>query len=282
MEAAGSVVEGVVASILNNVSALGASNQLGVVNLGLQRTIERLTTGRRINRASDDAAGLGISNKLGMDIRVASQARRNAGDGVSYLQVADGVLEEVTSLLARSAELAEQAKTGTISDSNRQNLDAEFQNILTTMIDIGQNTRFNGAAVFSGSTLTVSVGAFSSIGVSVATIGDSTAVLGMSTGSATLTSSSGASAVATTVQSALETVSNLRASMGATMQQLTSVSNALGVQVENFTAAYSQIRDANLADEVVALTRFQILSQSGTNALTQANQAQQGLLALLR
>lgn len=211
MEAAWSGVEGAVASILNNISALGASNQLAVVNLGLQRTIERLTTGRRINRASDDAAGLGISNKLGMDIRVASQARRNAGDGVSYLQVADGVLEEVTSLLARSAELAEQAKTGTISDSNRRNLDAEFQNILTTMIDIGQSTRFNGAAVFSGATLTISVGAFSSIGVTVATIGDSTAVLGMSTGSATLTSSSGASAVATTVRSALETVSNLRA-----------------------------------------------------------------------
>ena len=100
-------------SILNNIAALGASRQLGISGTGLQQTLLRLTTGRRINSARDDAAGLGISNALGMEIRVAAQGRRNANDGVSYLQTADGILDEVTHLLTRAAELAQQARTGT-------------------------------------------------------------------------------------------------------------------------------------------------------------------------
>ncbi|HOD32099.1 MAG TPA: flagellin, partial [Holophaga sp.] len=159
-------------SILNNVAALGASRQLSITNRELERTIERLTTGRRINRASDDAAGLGISNKLGADIRIAAQGKRNANDGISYLQVADGVLEEVTSLLTRAAELTEQAKTGTISNTNRVNIDAEFQNIIRSLVDIGQNTQFNGQNIF-GSAATVSVGTFTAIGITVATIASS-------------------------------------------------------------------------------------------------------------
>jgi len=271
------------ASILNNVAAIGASRQLGITGSGLQQTIERLTTGKRINRASDDAAGLGISNKLGADIRVASQAKRNANDGVSYLQVADGVLDEVTNLLTRASELAQQAQTGTISDSNRTNIDAEFQNIIKTIGDIGQNTKFNGASVFSSTAISVAVGGFSNVTITVGTISSSTtAALGLTAGTQTLTSTTSASAAATLIASALDSVSTVRASLGASMQQLTSVSNSLGIQVENFTAAYSQIRDANIADEVVNLTKYQILNQSGTSALSQANQSQQQILALLR
>jgi flagellin len=269
-------------SILNNVAALGASRQLGITGKELERTIERLTTGRRINRASDDAAGLGISNKLGADIRIAGQGKRNANDGISYLQVADGVLDEVTNLLTRAAELTEQAKTGTISDTNRVNIDAEFQNILKTIIDIGQNTKFNGQNIF-GSAATVSVGTFSAIGITVGTIATSaTQALGLTFGVDSLSTASGASAATAMVTTALDSVSNARASLGAAQQQLTSVSNALGIQVENFTAAYSQIRDANVSDEVVNLTKFQILNQSGTSALSQANQAAQSILSLLR
>lgn len=262
------------ASILNNVSALGASRQLSATSMGMQQTIERLTTGRRINRASDDAAGLGISNKLGADIRVASQGKRNANDGVSFLQVADGVLDEVTNLLTRASELAEQAKTGTISNTNRANIDAEFQNIATTINDIKEKTVFNGASVFTASAVNVSVGAFSAINV---TAGALSATL-----SGDLTSAANASTAAGTINTAIEAVSTQRASIGANMQRLTATSNALGIQVENFTAAFSQIRDANVADEVVNLTKFQILNQSGTSALSQANQAQQGILGLLR
>lgn len=271
------------ASILNNVSALGATRQLGITNLGLQQTIERLTTGRRINRASDDAAGLGISNKLGADIRIASQGKRNSNDGISYLQVADSVLDEVTNLLTRAAELAEQAKTGTISDTNRTNIQEEFKNIVNTIADIGQSTKFNGATVFTSGALNVSVGGFSQVSVTVGTISTSgTAALGLDSTSDTLGTATGASAVAAKITTALESVSTTRAKLGASQQQLTAVSNALGIQVENFTAAYSQIRDANVADEIVNLTKFQILNQSGTSALGQANQSQQQILALLR
>lgn len=271
------------ASILNNVAALGASRQLGVTSAGLQQTIERLTTGKRINRASDDAAGLGISNKLGADIRITNQARRNANDGVSYLQVADGVLDEVTSLLTRAAELSQQAQTGTISNTNRSNLDAEFQNIIKTIADIGQSTTFNGQTIFSTASVSISVGGFTSVNFTVGTIsGSSVAALGLTATTSSLSTAAAALSAASLITSALDSVSNLRATLGANMQQLNSVSNALGIQAENFTAAYSQIRDANIADEVVNLTKFQILNQSGTNALGQANQSSQSLLGLLR
>ncbi len=270
------------ASILNNVAALGATRQLQITGKGLEQTIERLTTGRRINRASDDAAGLGISNKLGADIRIAAQGRRNANDGISYLQVADGVLEEVTNLLVRAAELTEQAKTGTISDSNRINIDAEFQNIIKSIADIGLNTKFNGTNIY-GASATVSVGTFSEIGITVATISTSSvAALGMTAGVTALTTTAGASAAIGTITQAIDSVSTVRASIGAAMQQLTSVSNSLGIQVENFTSAFAQIRDADISQEVVNLTKFQILNQSGTSALGQANQASQSILALLR
>jgi len=137
-------------SILNNVSAMNASRQLGVSGQGLQQAIQRLTTGKRINRASDDAAGLAIANKLGADVRVAGQGRRNANDGISYLQVADGVLDEVTSLLTRAAELAQQAASGTSgadSGTGKTALDSEFQNIIKTIADIETKTTFNGAPV---------------------------------------------------------------------------------------------------------------------------------------
>ncbi len=272
------------ASILNNVAALGASRQLGITSKGLEQTIERLTTGRRINKASDDAAGLAISNRLGADIRIANQGRRNANDGNSYLQVADGVLEEVTSLLTRAAELAQQAQSGTISNTNRASIDAEFQRIITNIIDIGQSTKFNAQTVFdSGTTFTVAVASFSPIAVSVSSISTSaTSALGLTAVTTALSSSILAAAASTAISSALDSVSSLRATIGAVQQQLNSISNALGIQVENFTAAYSQIRDANISEEVTNLTKYQILNQAGTAALSQANQAQQSILTLLR
>lgn len=263
------------ASILNNVSALGASRQLGVTNAGLNKTIERLTTGKRINRASDDAAGLAISNQLGADVRIAAQGRRNANDGISYLQTADGVLDEVTSLLTRAAELAQQAQSSTSgadSGTGKTALNAEFQKIISTISDLNTNTKFNGTAVF-GSTVSVAVGNFSTVSVAVGTITNATG---------TINTASNAATAATGIASALTAVSTLRGTIGAGQQQLQSVSNSLGIQVENFTAAYSQIRDADVADEVVNLSKFQILNQSGISALGQANQSSQSILALLR
>ena len=266
-------------SILNNVSALNASRQLGITGQGLQKAIERLTSGKRINRAADDAAGLAIANRLDADIRIAGQGRRNANDGISYLQVADGVLGEVTNLLTRAAELAQQAASGTSGADNgtgKTAINAEFKNIVKTMADIESNTTFNGASVFNAlSALAVAVGGFTPVSVSVGTF------TSLST-SDTLATSAGAISTASKITIALDAVSALRGSIGAGEQQLTSLSNSLGIQVENFTAAFSQIKDANIADEVVALNKFQVLNQSGISALSQANQANQSILKLLQ
>ena len=261
-------------SILNNIAALGAANQLGATSKGLQATIERLTTGKRINKASDDAAGLAISNRLNADIKISNQAQRNANDGVSFLTVADGTLDEVTSLLTRASELAQQAKTGTITDSNRASLDSEFQNIVKTLTDIGTNTTFNGTAIFTSTAVNVSLGSFSAVNVSAGAMAASL--------SGDLTSSTNATTATGAIQTALDAVSSQRASIGSNMQRLTSMSNILGTQVQNYTAAASQITDANVAQDVVALSKYQILNQSGVSALAQANTSAQTILALLR
>lgn len=264
-------------SILNNIGAIGASRQLGITNEGLQQTIQRLTTGKRINNASDDAAGLAISNKLGADIKIAGQAQRNTNDGTSYLQVADGVLDTVTNLLTRAAQLAQQAQTGTVDTTGRASLDAEFQNIISTINNIETNTVFSGTSVF-GTTLTVAAGGFGNVAVAVTTFNTLTAA----SATASLLSISGAAASATSIANMLTSVSALRGTIGASEEELSAISTTLGIQVQNFTAAYSQITDANIADEVVNLSKFQILNQSGISALSSANQAGQSVLALLR
>ncbi|MCL1892801.1 MAG: flagellin [Holophagaceae bacterium] len=291
-------------SILHNTSALRASRQLGITGMGLEKTIERLTTGLRINRAADDAAGLAISNRLGADIRIAAQGRRNANDGISYLQVADGVLEEVNSLLTRALELTEQARTGTINDTNRQALNLEFQRIIDGIADIGLKTTFNGQTIFVTGTVGVSVADYSRIGIATGQFAEprptnaTPAVIfktaidgsdgpinggqGIRAGIDTITSVDKADEIRKPLYDAIQSISMMRASIGANQQQLTSVAESLGIQVENFTNAYSQIRDANIADEVIALNKFQILNQSGTSALGQANQAAQAVLSLLR
>ncbi len=268
-------------SILNNVSALNASRQLGITGQGLQKAIERLTSGKRINRASDDAAGLAIANRLGADVRVAGQGRRNANDGISYLQVADGVTEEITNLLTRAAELAEQAASGTSGadgGTGKTAINAEYQNIITTINDINTNTKFNTGQIF-GATLSVAVGDYAAVSLAIGQV-DATTLMGGA--AVNLTTSANASAELVKIQTALTNLSAQRGQFGAAQQQLTSLSTALGIQVENFTAAYSQIKDANIADEVVNLNKFQVLNQSGINALSQANQASQSILALLR
>jgi len=276
-------------SILNNISAIGASRQLGITGQGMDKTIQRLTSGKRINVASDDAAGLAISNRLGADVRISVQARRNAYDGIGYLAVADGALDEVTNLLTRAAELAEQAATGTISTVNRQALDLEFQNIKLAIRDVGKKALFNGDSVFNPRKLFVSVADFSRITLTVGTMTGNM----MSTGAGGYTASGtskgtnilkyqSATYAKVEIKDLLQSVSMQRASLGATQQYLNTIANTLGIQVENFTAAFSQIRDANIADEVISLTKFQILNQSGISALGQSNQAAQSILGLLR
>lgn len=270
------------ASILNNVAALRASRQLAITNLDLERTLAHLTTGRRINRAADDAAGLGISNKLQADVRIANQGRRNANDGVTYLQVADGVLEEVTNLLMRAAELVEQAKGATVSDTGRSYIDMEFQNIIGSIADLGTTATFNGQPIY-GSTLTVSVGSFSPVVISVGTISNgANSALGLTQGTDNVLTLASATSMTSRITAALERVNTIRASIGATQNQLGAVSNSLGIQSENLTAAFSQIMDQDMAQAVLDLTKYQLLNQSGTSAMLQANQTMQSVLQLLK
>lgn len=258
-------------SILNNIAALGASRQLGLTAAGLNKTIERLTSGKRINHASDDAAGLGISNQLSSEVRISNQAVRNANDGVSLLQVGDGALDTITNLLQRKAELVEQATTGTVGTNGIANINAEYAKINSQLTDIITNTKFNGAAVF-GNTATIAVGDFSGVSLTTA----------LAATSFTSGADASASGELAKVQADLQTVSTQRAQIGATQQTLTSYASVLGVQGQNLTAAASQITDANVADEVVNLSKFQILNQSGISALGQSNQSAQSILALLR
>jgi flagellin len=275
------------ASILNNITALSAQRNLNNSNLGMDRTVTRLSTGLRINQAKDDAAGLSIANKLRMDVRVLNQAVRNANDGISIIQTADNALNEVSSLLTRAAQLAEEAASDTSggdSSSSKTALDDEYQAILTEITRLGSTLEFNNTQLFSGSAqFDIKVGAGAS---TVITISSSTGLGDLSASNLTLTGDLQTKANATTEQArisaAMSTISQWRGDLGAIQARLETTINTLSVSAENIQAAESRIRDADIATEVVNLTKYQILQQSGTAALAQANAASQNVLALLR
>lgn len=266
------------ASIVNNISSLTASRNLASSQAGLNKTIGRLSTGLRINRAQDDAAGLQISNNLRADVRILNQARRNANDGLGRLAVQDLVAEEATNLLTRAAELAEQAASGTTTSAGRAALNAEFTEILGALDALDSDTTFDGDDVF-GQDFTVRVGETASEVVSINAIDIDSTTLGIN--GEDLTTSNNASDALALITSAISTVSEGRGTIGAKSQRLSTIVNSLGVRAENIQAAESQIRDADIATEVVNLTKFQILSQSGVSALAQANQSAQSVLSLL-
>jgi flagellin len=265
-------------SILNNIPALTSSRNLANSQAGLNKTINLLTTGLRINRASDDAAGLQISNNLRADVKILNQARRNANDGLGRLQVADSVSEEATNLLTRAAELAEQASSGTTSSAGRVALDAEFTQIKSALDALDSDTKFDGAEVF-GSDFTVRVGEAATETITVSAFGIDSGSLTL--GSTNLLTSNAASGALASITGAIETVSSRRGNLGAKSARLETIVNSIGITSENLQAAQSQIRDADIATEVVNLTKFQILSQSGVSALAQANQSAQSVLSLL-
>lgn len=275
------------ASILNNITALSAQRNLSMSNQGLSTTVTRLSTGLRINQAKDDAAGLSIANKLRMDVRILNQAVRNANDGISIIQTADNALNEVSSLLTRAAQLAEEAASdtsGADSSSSKTALDNEYQAILTEINRMGATLKFNNTQLFSGSAqFDIKVGSGASTTISVSSANG----LGTLSASAlTLSGDMKTKAAATTEQAAISaamsTISTYRGQLGAVQARLETTISTLSVSAENIQAAESNIRDADIAAEVVNLTKFQILQQSGVAALAQANAASQNVLALLR
>ena len=266
--------------INTNSAALRAQNGSRVANLALQQAMERLSTGKRINSAKDDAAGLAIASTMTSQIRGMNQAIRNANDGISFAQTAEGALGEVANMLQRIRELSVQSASGTYSDDDRANLQAEVAELGAQIDDIVANTKFNGVTVFGSSDVTVSVQTGSNSGDTTDLV-----VTGFDVSSASgsdISDVSGAETALDDVDDALTAVATTRASLGAGQSRLESVVNNLSNQVTNLSDARSRIEDADFSVETTNLARAQILSQASTAMLAQANQSQQDVLSLLR
>lgn len=280
-------------SILNNISGINAQNQLTTNNVSLSRTLLRLSSGKRINSGADDAAGLQIADSLRSNVRALDQAVRNANDGISVAQIADGALAEIGNILTRAVTLAEEAATATTDSTARASLDAEFTQIEAEISRIAAQTNFNGTTLFTTSGLNGALSVFvgdlsgaSSVAVTVSVITTSTTAVhnlgGQNLASVDLTTQAGAATALTTIKNALSGVSNNRANIGSGINRLQAAVSVLQSQSQNTQAAESTIRDANMAEEVANLTKFQILAQSGIASLAQANSQGQLVLGLLR
>jgi flagellin len=267
--------------INSNTSALRAQNGSRMANQALQTAMERLSTGKRINSAKDDAAGLAISSSMTSQIRGMSQAIRNANDGISLAQTADGALGEVTNMLQRIRELAVQSASGTYSDDDRANLQSEVHELGAQIDDIVANTKFNGVAVF-GSSGDVSVKIQTGSGSADQTTLTITALDVSAASGSDVGSDTNAGTALDNVDAALKAVSTTRASLGAGQSRLESVVNNLSNTVVNLSDARSRIEDADFSAESTNLAKAQILSQASTAMLAQANQSQSNVLTLLR
>ena len=266
--------------INTNVAAINAARLLRGSTLDLNRSLERLSSGLRINRAADDAAGLAIAETLRSQIRGTAVAQRNCQDGISLVQTAEGALVETTNMLQRIRELAIQAATGTQGDDNRLALNAEVVQLLEQIDDIAIDTEFNGLHVLSASqTVTIQSGAQTSQTLNIQVAGAKTSDLGIST----LNVSSVATAVSalSTIDMALHSINSLRALLGASQNRLEHTIASLSIQEQNSAASESVIRDADIAKETIAFTRNQILVSAGTSVLAQANIIPQTALQLL-
>jgi flagellin len=283
-------------SILNNISGVNAQSQLNLNNVNLSRTLLRLSSGKRINSGADDAAGLQMADSLRANTYALNQAIRNANDGIGVCQIADGALQEITNLLTRSVTLSEEAATETVDSTGRASLDSEFGMIQAEIARIAQQTNFNGYYLFNATagvqgSLSVFVGDItgsSSISVTISSItantttGEVTNLGGSNLTTVDLSTQTAAAGSLLTVKGALSAVSNMRASIGGGMNRLQSAVAVLQTQSQNTLSAESSIRDANVAEEVANLTKYQILAQTGIAALAQANSSSQTVLSLLR
>jgi flagellin len=277
--------------IQNNIEAFNAHRNLTATANSAAKSMERLSSGYRINRAADDAAGLAISEKMRGQIGGLDQAQRNAQDGVSLVQTGEGALNEVHSMLQRVRELKVQHDNQTLNDSDKAAIVGEVVALQSEIKDIQKNTSFNGIKLLDGTggnsgTVTLQVGANSGETIDV-TASNILSGSGMSA-VANMTSASGSAAGTfggmklDDIDKAIGEVSDRRAAFGAVQNRLEHRLNNLATYQENLTASESRIRDVDMAKEMVNFSKFQILQQAGTSMLAQANQAPQGVLSLLR
>lgn len=272
--------------INTNTASLNAQRNLMGTKLGLDKSLERLSSGYRINRAGDDAAGLAISEQLRAQIRGLKQAQRNAQDGVSLVQVAEGSLNEISSILIRLRELAVQAASDTIGPVERQFLNVEYDQLVSEIDRISDGTEFNGTQLLSGtgSILDFQVGTRNDPNIDRLSFDASKADANSAAIGVNLTSvadKASAQNSLSALDTAIVNISAMRADFGAVQNRLQSTISNIAVSVENMSAANSRIRDVDVAEETAELTKNNILLQAGTSVLAQANQTSQTALNLL-
>ena len=274
--------------IATNVSSLVAQRHLRNTRRMLDKSLERLSSGYRINRAGDDAAGLAISEKLRAKIRGMVQAKRNANDGVSLIQVAEGGLNEVQNILVRLRELGVQAASDTIGPQERRYLDLEYQSLKEEMDRIANSTEFNGTYLLDGTggslDFQVNTGGLNLLGVDRISfdafkLDVNLDKLGLE--ELAIGNKHSAQRTLAVVDDAIEDVSSIRAELGALENRLTSTVKNIAISVENLSAARSRIKDVDIADETAALTQRNILMQAGISVLAQANNVPRMALTLL-
>jgi flagellin len=262
--------------INTNVVSLSAQRALGISNSQKERSLEKLASGTRIVRAADDAAGLAISEKLKGQIRGAKQAQRNAGDGISLIQVAEGGLSEISNILVRLRELSMQAATDTVGDPEREFTNKEYQNLKQEVERISQVTEFNGKKLLNGEgdlydfQIGINNNDFQDrIQFNAGNMAAGTAALGVE--GLDVSSKSGAQEALGVLDDAIQNVSGQRSELGAKQNRLTSTINNIQITTENLSSANSRIRDTDFAEETARNTRLNILSNAGTSVLAQSN-----------
>jgi len=265
--------------IQNNIEAFNAHRRLDHTSRNLSKSMERLASGYRINRAADDAAGLAISQKLRGQIVGLGQAQRNANDAVSMVQVAEAALVEVHSMLQRVRELAVQFKNGSLSTQDRSAIQSEVNQLASEIERIGADSEFNQIKVLNSNStrITFQVGAEDGQVITVSTIS-----LGQTIGTAAYSLNASNSVDISEIDAAITAVSTQRATFGAVQNRLEHTMANLATYEENLTASESRIRDVDMAKEMAAFTKWQVLREAGTAMLAQANQLNQSVLELLR
>ena len=264
------------AAVINtNLASLNAQRNLATSQSSLNTSLQRLSSGLRVNSAKDDAAGLAIATRMDSQVRGQTVAIRNANDAISFSQTAEGALGKVTDALQRMRELAVQSANATNGTGDRSNLDAEFQQLVSEITRLGTDTKFNGTAVFGSTSMVFQVGADSGQTITVSAVTATTI-------SGDITNATNANAALTAIDTALNSANTNRATLGAVQNRFESVISSLQVSVENQSAAKSRIMDADFATETANLTRTQILQQAGTAMLAQANSIPNNVLTLLK
>ena len=268
-------------AIKNNIMAANAARHLGVSYDALATSVERLASGLRINTAKDDAAGLAVRELMRADIAVLQQGARNAQDGISLVQTAEGAMQTIDNLLVRMKQLAEQAATGTYSGAQRTLMDDEFDELALEIERIAGSAEFNGTSLLNSATGTVSIVFGSSsdeISVDMADMTKS----GLGISALNIDDPDSAAAALGTLDTAISDASTARASFGAKMNRLENTVGVLNVQAENLMASESRVSDVDVATEMATMTRMQVLANAGVAMLAQANAMPQMALSLLR